>query len=230
MLDDSRVGAAELRCVAPLVGHGELAGVCLLITNGVQTIAVASSEVLRRAGEPLVILTRLDGSSSLPVTRWQLARHAALGIVELGEGAPFTPEIHPLHLGMLSAAVETRGAPVALVTARAVDVRYARDVIAVQIALDDGGGMSDEIFRLATAIDPREALPDGAPLFAWMPPDPVLGRSSEVIAVALGVKSRDRIELVGLEDAGRALPWAEQTPPPSTELVQVAGEIVKGED
>jgi hypothetical protein len=63
-----------------------------------------------------------------------------------------------------------------------------------------------------------------------MPPDPVLGRGSEVIAIAIGVRVQNRIELISLEDAGRALPWAEQTPPPSNELVQVAGEIVKKEE
>lgn len=230
MLNDPRVVAPELRCVAPLVVNGQLAGPCMLITNGTQSIAVASAEVLRRAGEPLEILTRLDGTKSLPVKAWQMARHAAIGIIELGEGVVFTPEVYPLHLALLSAAVETRGAPAALITLRAVDKKFVREVIGVHIALDDGGGMSDDISHLATAIDPREALPDGAPLFAWMPPDPVLGRGSEVIAIAIGVASRGGIELVGLEDAGRALPWAEQTPPPSNELVQIAGEIEKKED
>ena len=230
MLDDPRVVAPELRCVAPLVVNGQLAGPCMLITNGTQSIAVASAEVLRRAGEPLEILTRLDGTKSLPVKSWQMARHAAIGIIELGEGVTFTPEVYPLHLALLSAAVETRGAPAALITLRAVDKKFVREVIGVHVALDDGGGMSDDILRLATAIDPRETLPDGAPLFAWMPPNPVLGRGSEVIAIAIAVGSRGRIELVGLEDAGRALPWAEHTPPPSNELVQIAGEIVKKED
>jgi len=229
LLDDPRVVAPELRCVAPLVVGDQLAGPCMLITNGMQSIAVASAEVLRRAGEPLTILTRLDGSSSLPVKAWQMAHRAAIGIIELGEGVPFTPEVHPLHLGLLSAAVETRGAPAALVTVRAIDRKLVRELIAVQIAIDDGGGMSDDIFRIATALDARVPLPDGAPLFAWMPPDPVLGRRSEVIAIALGIAARGRIELVGLEDAGHALPWAEHTPPPSNELVQVAGEIELGD-
>ncbi|CAN5290837.1 hypothetical protein BH11MYX1_BH11MYX1_46000 [soil metagenome] len=240
MKDDPRESTSELRCVAPLVvlgpGGMHLLGPCLLITNGAHTIAAASSAVLRTANEPLAILTRLDGATSIRVTSWQLARHAALGIIELGEGVAFGPEIQPLHLSLLSAAVETRGAPSALVTVRPAGVGFAREVIGVRIELDDGGGASDELTRLVSPIDPVEAgtLVDGSPMFAWMPPDPVLGRTSEVIAVAIGVVSRARTapgtsnaiaELVGLEAAGRALSWDELTPPPSNELAQISGEI-----
>jgi hypothetical protein len=222
----------ELRCVAPLVvitaSGTQLVGPCMLITNGQHTIAIASSEVLRRATEPLHIMTRLDGDKSVQISSWQLARHAAIGIIELGEGVAFTPEVHPLHLASLSATVETRGAPAALIAIVKSGDAFARVVIDVVVELDDGGGMSDEITRVAVPIKPIDAgtLTDGAPLFAWMPPDPVLGRRSEVIALALAVLSRGgTVELIGLEDAGRALPWAEQTPAPSNELGQVAGEI-----
>ncbi len=240
MKGDPREATAELRCVAPLVVLGPagptLLGPCLLITNGTQTIAAASSEVLRKAGEPLAILTRFDGSTRIEVKQWQLARRTALGIIDLGEGAQFSPEIHPLHLSLLSAAIETRGAPAALITVRPAGTGFAREVIGVRIELDDGGGMSDEVVRTASPIDEVEpgTLVDGSPLFAWMPPDPVLGRASEVIAVAIGVVARARTapgasnaiaELVGLEDAGRALPWGEPTPAPSNDLGQVAGEI-----
>lgn len=237
MADARRSDAPELRCIAPLVvldaGGPRLAGPCMLVTNGAHAIAVASAEVLRRAGEPLAILTRLDGSTRIAITAWQLARHAALGIVDLGEGVPFTPEVHPLHLGSLSAAVETRGAPAALVAIAQRGTAFERVAIAVEVVSDDGGGMSDEIVRLAVAQEPAPAVPaDGAALFAWMPADPVLGRASEVIAVALGVTPRANTarqaalaELASLEDIGRVLPWAEQTPPPQPALEQVAGEI-----
>jgi hypothetical protein len=241
MADARRSDAPELRCVAPLVvlapAGPQLAGPCMLVTNGVHTIAVASAEVLRRAGEPLAILTRLDGSTHLAVKAWQLARHASLGIVDLGEGVAFTVDVHPLHLGSLSAAIETRGAPAALVAFVQRGTTFERVAIGVQIVVDDGGGMSDDIARLAIPLEPAPALlADGAPLFAWMPPDPVLGRGSEVIAVALGVTPRARVysqpqaqpplaELASLEDIGRVLPWAEQTPPPQSGLGLVAGEI-----
>ncbi|HEY0255464.1 MAG TPA: hypothetical protein VGC41_28240 [Kofleriaceae bacterium] len=231
MRGDARESTPELRCVAPLVVLAEsgpqLVGSCTLVTNGQQAIAVASSEVLRRAGEPLAILTRLDGSSHVPVKAWSLARHAAIGIVELGEGVAFTPEVHPIHLGSLSAAVETRGAPAALIAAIPLEQSFARELVPIELVLDDGGGMADEITRVAKPSEQTSALLDGSPLFAWMPPDPVLGRGSETIAIALGILARGRIELVGLEAVGRALPWAEHTPPPSNELPQVAGEIVK---
>ena len=235
-----RSDAPELRCVAPLVVLGaagpELAGPCMLVTNGVHTIAVASAEVLRRAGEPLAILTRLDGSTHLAVAAWQLARHAALGIVDLGEGVAFTIDVHPLHLASLSAVIETRGAPAALVAFAQHGGRFERVAIDVGVVTDDGGGMSDDIARLAIPVEPAPAIKvDGAVLFAWMPPDPVLGRGSEVIAVAIGVTPRPRVyqpqpqpplaELAGLEDIGRVLPWAEHTPPPQSVLGQVAGEI-----
>ncbi|MFT3694869.1 MAG: hypothetical protein QM831_17095 [Kofleriaceae bacterium] len=230
MSTDGREATPELRCVAPLVvGDRQLVGSCTIITNGAHAIAVASSEVLRQAGEPLHIVTRLDGSQRIVVKQWSLARHAAIGIIDLGEGTPFTPDVHPLHLGSLSAAVETRGAPAALVV---IVPGYQREIIAIDLIKDDGGGMADDVVLAAKPTTETQAIVDGAPLFAWMPPDPVLGRTSEVIVVALGISSRGRIELVGLEDVGRALPWAEHTPPPSNELDQVAGEIVsqgKGE-
>lgn len=234
-----RSDAPELRCVAPLVvlgaGGPQLAGPCMLVTNGAHAIAVASAEVLRRAGEPLAILTRLDGSAHVKIAAWQLARHAALGIVDLGEGVAFTADVQPLHLASVSAAIETRGAPAALVTIAKRDGAFERVAIDVGVVTDDGGGMSDDVTRLAIPVEPAPAVvSDGAALFAWMPPDPVLGRGSEVIAVALGVTPRPRVyqpqaqpplaELVGLEDAGRALPWT--APAEETEaLVQVAGEI-----
>jgi len=107
----------------------------------------------------------------------------------------------------------------------------------VHVDAFDGGGMIDDIVRLATPDDASDGdVPiDGATLFSWMPADPVLGRTSEVVAMALGLAYRNKIfkprenpaiaELVGLEDLGRALPWQGVVPEGSNELGQVAGEI-----
>jgi hypothetical protein len=240
MGQDSRASASELRCVAPLVGGAtpQLVGPCTLVTNGVHTIAFASAELLRQAGEPLAILTKLDGSSSIPVAQWSMARHAAIGIIDVGQATQFSPEITPLHVASVCATVDTRGAPSALVAFRVEAGKIVRYVISVHVDAVDGGGMSDEVIsRLASPMDAADvdAAIEGAPLFTWMPPDPVLGRKSEIVVVALGVmyrartfKPREQVaiaELVGLEDLGRALPWAENTPPPTNELGQVAGEI-----
>ena len=228
--------------MAPLVVRGgarpTLVGSCLLVTNGSHTIAVASAELLRQAGEPLAIVTKLDGLLSIPVPAWTMARQPALGIIELGTSTVFTPEVQPLDLGSVSATVDTRGAPSALVVIRAEHDAFVRRVIPVHVDAIDGGGMSDEIItRLASPDDASDvdAVIEGAPLFSWMPADPVLGRKSEVVLVALGVTYRTQTykprahraiaELVGLEDLGRALPWEGQTEEASNELGQVAGEI-----
>ena len=238
---DTRASASELRCVAPLAVVGgakpQLVGPCTLITNGTHTVAFSSAELLRQAGEPLAILTTLDGSSSIPVTQWSMARHAGIGLIDVGQ-ATFSPDIAPLHIASVCATVDTRGAPSALVTFRVEAGKIVRYVIGVHVDAIDGGGMSDEVIsRLASPLDAVDvsAAVDGASLFTWMPPDPVLGRKSEIVVVALGLTYRTRTfkprehdaiaELLGLEDLGRALPWAEATPPPTNELGQVAGEI-----
>jgi len=238
---EARESAAELRGVAPLVVLGgarpELVGPCLLVTNGAKTIAIASAELLRQAGEPLGILTKLDGSRSIPVTAWLMAQQLAIGIIELGASATFTPEVQPVQLGSVSATLDTRGAPSALVVIRADDHAFVRRVIPVHVDAIDRGASDDVITWLVSPDEPRDldAEVEGAPLFAWMPPDPVLGRTSEVVAVALGVSYHARTfkprelpaiaELVGLEDVGRALPWTEDTPEPCNDLGQIAGEI-----
>jgi hypothetical protein len=68
-----------------------------------------------------------------------------------------------------------------------------------------------------------------------MPPDPVLGRKSEVLVVALASPYRQKAfkprelpaiaELCGLDDLGRALPWDGTKAEGSNELGQIAGEI-----
>jgi hypothetical protein len=166
-----------------------------------------------------------------------MARQPGLGIIELGATQQYSQDVHPLHLSSVCATVDTRGAPSALVVIRLDRGTFVRSVISVHVDAIDGGGMSDDIItRLASPIDKRPVeMIDGAPLFSWMPPDPVLGRASEIVVVAIGVAYRARTfkpreqpamcELVGLEDLGRALPWAEHTPPPSNALGQIAGEI-----
>ena len=70
-------------------------------------------------------------------------------------------------------------------------------------------------------------------MFAWFPPDPALGRKSEILALALAYAYRQQMyaprgrpasaELVGLDDLARALPFS--SPEQEPELGQVAGEI-----
>jgi hypothetical protein len=113
-----------------------------------------------------------------------------------------------------------------------------RRVIPVHVDAVDGGGMSDDVItRLASPdqSDDADADIDGGALFTWMPADPVLGRPSEVVVVALAVPYRARIfkprqlpplgELFGLDDLGRALPWQGERVESTNDLGQVAGEI-----
>ena len=257
-----RETASELRCVAPLVVLGgarpELVGTCSLVTNGTHTIAFSSAEVLRQAGEPLAICTKLDGSQTIPVPAWVMGRQPGIGIIELGTTRAFTDEVRPLDLGSVCATVDTRGAPSCLVIiVTGADGTFTRRAIQVHVDAVDGGGMSDDVLsRLVSPLEPADldlavdgrGLPpagstagwqcgwiDGSPLFTWMPPDPVLGRPSEVVIVALGVRYRANTfkprelpalaELVGLEDLGRALPWPEKPDEATNDLGQITGEI-----
>jgi hypothetical protein len=235
---DTREAAGELRAVAPLVVVGsqcELVGPCTLVTNGAQTVVLSSAELLRQAGEPLAVAIAMNGSRMVRISRWTMGRVTGVGIAELAE--PLVPgDVVPIDLGTVSATVDTRGAPSALVTVAYDGTTFSRRVVPVHVDAIDGGGMSDDIARLATPDDAADvdAPIDGAMLFAWMPADPVLGRPSEVVAVALGLAYRKQIfkpranpaiaELVGLEDLGRALPWNREEEG-SNELGQVAGEI-----
>ncbi|HEY3803295.1 MAG TPA: hypothetical protein VGL61_11840 [Kofleriaceae bacterium] len=234
-MGDSRATASEVRCVAPLVTLGDkpaLVGPCTIVTNGERAIAFSSAELLRHAAEPLVIYTRLDGSSSIPVKSWQLGLRGGMGLIEIPPGTAFSTEVYPLNLTSVYATLDTRGAPTGLVSFGAA---FERRVIGVHLDNADPTGEDPLWLATAASTDDDGAGVDGAPLFAWMPPDPVLGRPSEVVVVALAVTYRQgkhaprkRVPLavvVGLDDLSRALPWAEQTPPPRTELEQVAGEI-----
>ncbi|HSD85934.1 MAG TPA: hypothetical protein VLB44_00410 [Kofleriaceae bacterium] len=242
---DPRESAAELRAIAPLIVTGpqlQLVGPCTLVTNGSQTIAFSSAELLRHAGEPLAIALTLDCTKTLPVTSWSMGRIANMGIIELGAPFPYADpklDVKPLFLSSVCATLDTRGAPSALVSVQpAPNGRgVMRRLVPVHVDAIDGG-MSDVITRLATPdrSDDGDADIDGASLFSWMPADPVLGRRSEILVVALAVPYRQKTfkprtlpaiaELFGLDDLGRALPWqGEEKKEDSNELGQVAGEI-----
>ena len=84
--------ANELRAIAALVvlgpGAPQLVGACTLVTNGSQTVAFSSSELLRRAGEPLAIALTFDATKTIPVTSWTLTRSPRMGLIELGATFP----------------------------------------------------------------------------------------------------------------------------------------------
>jgi len=244
MAPGARESARELRAIAPLVVTApklQLVGPCTLVTNGSQVIAFSSAELLRRAGEPLAIGLTLDCEKTLPVASWSMGRVPHMGVIEIG--APFPKDragldVEPLSLASVCATVDTRGAPSALVTVQAAVKGVTRRVIPVHVDAVDGGGISDDIItRLASPDDAKdlEVDIDGASLFSWMPPDPVLGRKSEVLVVALASPYRAKTfkprklaalaELFGLDDLGRALPYQAASGAASNELGQVAGEI-----
>ncbi len=242
---NTREQAAELRAVAPLVVTGatpQLVGSCTLVTNGATTIGFASAEMLRAAGEPLAIAVKLDGSRTLPVASWVMGRHSGIGIVELAAPFPLGEQldIAPLAISAVCASIDTRGAPAALVYIEGdPKKRMSRRIVPVYVDAVDGGGMSDDVIsQLASPVEASDASTkiETAALFAWMPPDPVLGRGREIVAVALALPYRTGAfkprplaaiaELIGLEDLGRALPFEPQPKPEgSNELGQVAGEL-----
>jgi len=230
--------------VAPLVVTGatpQLVGSCTLVTNGATTIGFASAEMLRAAGEPLAIALNLDGTRMLLVSSWVMGRHAGLGVVELAAPFPLGEalDVVPLPIGAVCASIDTRGAPAALVYIDGQPKkRMTRNIVPVYVDAVDGGGITDVISQLASPVEASDANAkiDGGALFAWMPPDPVLGRGREIVAVALALPYRARTfkprplaaiaELVGLDDLGRALPFEPQPQPEaSNELGQVAGEL-----
>jgi hypothetical protein len=241
-----REAASELRAIAPLIVTGPqrvLVGPCTLVTNGTQTIAFSSAELLRQAGEPLAIALTFDCVHTIPVTAWTMSRTHAMGIIELGAAFPLgnkALDVEPISIASIYASADTRGAPAALVGVHADDNgRLSRRIVPVHVDAIDGGGMSDDIItRLASpdsALD-LDAEIDGAALVAWMPADPVLGRKAEVVIAALACtyrqgafKPRDLpalAELYGLHDLGRALPWQASAPAAAgSELGLVAGEI-----
>src|SRR5690606_27628927 len=89
---DTRQTANELRGIAALVvlgpGAPQLVGACTLVTNGKQTIAFSSAELLRLAGEPLAIALTYDAKHTLPVASWTMSRSPQMGLIDLGTSFP----------------------------------------------------------------------------------------------------------------------------------------------
>jgi hypothetical protein len=146
-------------------------------------------------------------------------------------------DVAPLEITAICATVDTRGAPSALVSVAAEGSGFARQVVPVHTDAVDVGRMLERATHLASPLEAcdADAKIDGAALIAWMPPDPVLGRASEVVAVALGLAYRSKMwkprehapiaELVGLGDLGRALPPEPGKAEAGNELGVVSGEI-----
>lgn len=231
--------ADPLRAVAPLIATADsrLLGAVLLVENGDHVIGVTCAELLRPAhGEALAIVTRLDGSATIPVASWGMGRYSGLGLVEIDVDVPRDHDLEPLSIGAVRATPETRGAPARIVTIVPDGDGFRRELVPVHVDEDDGGGMHETVTRLASPVDPAHADRAfvGAPVFVWFPPDPALGRPSEVLAVAIvqphfthtGKPRETPIvgELVGLDDLGRAL-IDDPEPDERPELAQVAGEI-----
>jgi hypothetical protein len=228
--------------MAPLIvtATKQLVAPVLLVTHGSKTIAVTSPELLRPwQPSQLSIATKLDGSQLVPVTTWGMGRYSGIGLVELGASIAARSDVDPAQIGAICATVDTRAAPAALVTFTQAAGTLARTLIPVDVdRVDSGGGMSDDVItRLATPVDAAHAdLPvEGAILFAWFPPNPVLGRRSEVLAVAIAYAYRIKTfqpratpaiaELIGLDDLGRALIAPSKTKD-RPDLPTVTGEIV----
>jgi len=230
--------ARELRSVAPLLVNGELVGPVTLVQNGNKIIGATDAELLRPyVGAKLAVATMLDGSAIAEVGNWGLSRHASLGLVELVTPIASDHDVKPLDLGAVCASIDTRGSRAALVGIARDGKGFVRTWVPVHIDTDDGSGMSDVAVRLASPVDDTHAgiAVEGASLFAWFPPNPALGRASEVLVLGLAqtyrgfAKPRERAviaELVGLDDLGRALIAAQRTVEREPELRQVAGEIV----
>lgn len=233
--------AVQLRAVAPLVDTTtkQLLGPVMIVTNGQKSIGITNSEILRPWEPSRLAIASLDGKKLVQVANWFLGRYSGVGLVELAGPIDAGPDIEPLPIGAVCATAETRGAPSALATIVAKDAGFAREVVPVHVDSSDAGGMSDEVTRLASPVEPVHVgmTIDGAVLFSWFPPDPVLGRKSEVLAVGIAypytlgiLKPRDLppfAELLGLDDLGRALIQSASEPEARPELHTVTGEIAE---
>lgn len=228
--------ARELRSVAPLLVEGQLVGAVTLVRNGDKVIGATDPELLRaHVGAKLSVATMLDGSANVAVSHWGLSRTSTLALVELAAPIETGLDVRVLDLGAVSGSLDTRGVPAALVGIVQDGAGFARSFVPVQVDKDPGG-MSDAAPRLASPIDEAHvgtAVAGGA-LFAWFPPDPALGRASEVLVIGLTQpyrgfgKPREHpaiAEIVGLDDLGRALLVAHKLEEREPELRQVAGEI-----
>src|SRR5215510_1371798 len=92
--------ARELRSVAPLLVDGALVGPVTLVRNGARTIGATDIELVRpHVGAQLSVVTRLDGSASVPVGHWGLSRKAELALIELAQPIESGHDVSPLDLG-----------------------------------------------------------------------------------------------------------------------------------
>lgn len=237
--------APQLRAVAPIVtldGAPQLVAPVTLVANGARVVGVTSAELLRPLqGTPIGIATKLDGSATVQIATWTLGRYSGSALVELAAPIPEGHDVVPLAIGAVHATVDVHGAPAAIATIVAKATGFERLVVPVYVDADDAGGMSDHAVHLASPLDAVHSslAIDGAPVFAWLPPDPALRRPRELVLFALAYPYRAQIakprstpvlaELMGLEDLGRALisnPEHDNGP----ELRAVTGEIVAGFD
>jgi hypothetical protein len=177
----------------------------------------------------------LDGSETILVGNWGLSRQAGLGLIELVSSVEPGLDVRPLGLGAVCATVDAGGAPAALVGIVRERSGFSRTWVPVQIDKADGG-MSDAALWLASPLEDIHvgAAVAGASLFAWFPPNPALGRASEVLVLGVAQayrgfeKPRERpvvAEIVDLDDLGRALITAQKAEEREPELPQIAGEI-----
>lgn len=208
--------------MAPLVAvvgnSQQLVGPVTLVENAGKTLGVTSAELLRgHQGAQLRVLTELDGSQYVGVTNIGMGRYAGVGLLELAKPIPDDADVKALGLDHVNATNDTRGAPAGIISIIPVADMFERMLIPVYVDNDDGGGMSDTITRIASPVESAHVglEIEGAPVFAWFPPNPALGRPEEVLAVAIAYPYRAQTakprelpvlaELVGLDDLGRAL-------------------------
>ena len=181
--------ARELRAVAPLLVDGKLVGPVTLVQNGNKTIGATDAELLRpHVGAKLTVATMLDGSAMVPIGNWGLSRNTGLGLVDLVSPIPPGCDVRPLGLGAVCASVDTRGTAAVLIGIVRTGTGFARSWVPVHVDKDDSGGMSDVVVRLASPLEDAHVgmVMHGASLFAWFPPNPALGRASEVLVLGLG--------------------------------------------
>ena len=224
----------------------QLIGPVLLVTNGQKTIGMTSSELVRQWDpSQMSVWTSLDASSGtgVGIANWHMGRYSGLALLDLDRPLVPTTEVTPLPLANVCASSDTRGAPSAIATILPRGKAFARELVAVHVDVVDTGGMSDDLGRLASPFDAAHAqLPvEGAVLFTWFPPDPVLGRKSEVLAVAMTYPYRQGAfapraplpaiaEMIGLDDLGRALIQSASSVADRPELHEVTGEIAEVRD
>lgn len=210
--------APALKAVAPIVCDGALVAPCTFVTSGTRTVGIASGERLRTAANKSLT------ANGVPIATWKQG-WGGFAIVE-----PSGPIEGALDIGMVSASLDTRGAPAVLV-GFAPDL--ARTIVQVDVDAIDSNGMSDSSLRLASPREATDFDADGAALFAWFPAEPALGRKAEVVLVAMGItyrqgafKPREQpplAELIGLTELGRALAFS--APEPESRDKAITGEI-----